>query len=82
MMPSVLLSLPPSFFASGLRGRLLATLAVVLLFGVAYGGFRAYDFWTNVRWAQDVAQPELAERIAVNDFAGAFDLEYPPRRFQ
>lgn len=61
-------------FAGGLRGRLLATLAVVLLFGFAYGGFRAYDFWTNVRWAQDVAQPELAARIAVNDFAGAFAL--------
>ena len=33
-----------------------------------------YSFYSDLRWAQDVAQPKLAQRIAVNDYFGAFEL--------
>jgi predicted esterase len=53
---------------------LVCLVAAVAVIGLAYGGYRGYEFWSQVRWARDVAQPELVKRIEQNDFAGAFAL--------
>jgi dienelactone hydrolase len=41
---------------------------------IGYGVYRGYGFWSDVRWAQDVAQPELVRLVELNDFRGAFEL--------
>jgi dienelactone hydrolase len=52
-------------------GRTAVTLLIIV---AAYAGYRGFAFWEQVRWAQDIAQPELVRRIERNDFAGAFAL--------
>jgi dienelactone hydrolase len=48
--------------------------AAIVLLVAGIGGIWAYTFYSDLRWAQEVAQPELAQRIAVNDYFGAFEL--------
>jgi len=58
--------------STGGRWRRIALVAVALL--VAFGVYRGFEFWSQVRWLQDVAQPELVRHIEVNDYHQAFLL--------
>ena len=53
---------------------ILGSIASLLIIALGYGGYRGYDFWLKVQWAQTVAQPTLTEHIKVNDFAAAFKV--------
>lgn len=53
---------------------ILGSIASLLMIALGYGGYRGYDFWSKVQWAQTVAQPILTEHIKVNDFAAAFKV--------
>ncbi len=55
--------------------RWVGRIGVALLIVVAtYAGYRGFVFWDQVRWAQEIGQPELVRRIERNDFDGAFAL--------
>lgn len=51
---------------------ILGSIASLLIMALSYGGYRGYDFWSKVQWAQTIAQPTLTKHIEVNDFAAAF----------
>ena len=53
---------------------ILGSIASLLIIALGYGGYRGYDFWLKVQWAQTVAQPTLTKHIEVNDFAAAFKV--------
>jgi class 3 adenylate cyclase/dienelactone hydrolase len=54
----------------GLRVGAAATVALLL----AAGGWWAWGFYSKIRWAQNVAGPEILHRIETSDIVGAYDL--------
>jgi dienelactone hydrolase len=66
---SVAMQTPPARWAGRVAVALLTLVA-------AYAGYRGFVFWDQVRWAQEIAQPELVRRIEQNDFVGAFALAH------
>jgi len=54
----------------GLRVGLAVALAAVLL----AGGWWGFSFYSKVRWARDVAGPEILRLVEANDYAAAYDL--------
>ena len=48
--------------------------AAVILVGAGIGGIWGYTLYSSLRWSQHVALPEIARRIEVNDYYGAFEL--------
>ena len=60
--------------AQGRRRTVRVGIAAVLLALLAAGGWWGWGLYTKIRWARDVAGPEIRQRIETADFAGAFDL--------
>ncbi len=68
----------PKFAPTQKRGAnyplVLGSLASVIIIALGYAGYRGYDFWSKVQWAQNVARPILTEHIQQSDFAAAFEV--------
>jgi formylglycine-generating enzyme required for sulfatase activity/dienelactone hydrolase len=60
--------------AQGRRRTLRVSAATAIALLLSSGGWWAWNLYTKVRWARDVAGPEIRRRIETNDFAGAYDL--------
>jgi formylglycine-generating enzyme required for sulfatase activity/dienelactone hydrolase len=60
--------------AQGRRRSLRIGAAAALALLLAAGGWWGFRLYSKIRWAQDVAGPEILRRIEINDFTGAYDL--------
>jgi serine/threonine protein kinase/formylglycine-generating enzyme required for sulfatase activity/dienelactone hydrolase len=60
--------------AQSRRRSLRIGLAAALAATLAAGGWWGWGFYSEIRWAQNVAGPEILRRIETNDFTGAYDL--------
>jgi dienelactone hydrolase len=60
--------------AAGRRAMLRASIAAGVTALLVTGGWWAWELWSNVTWARDVAGPEIALLIEANDWAEAYEL--------
>lgn len=60
--------------AQGRRRGIQMAIAAAVVALLAAGGWWGWGLYSKIRWAQDVASPEIVRLIETNDFTGAYDL--------